>query len=116
MFLFTVINVITLSLRLVRQQQPPSAPTPNTRPYEALWPICLGVIMYVMLYGTPPFRGQNNEQTYELIQQGKVIFLHHKARLSVLARDLMLKLLVQDPTQRLSAEEALCHPWLSGTE
>ena len=67
-----------------------------------------------MLYGCPPFKGRNNAHTSELIKQGKLRFLSQRAQLSVLARDLISKLLVVDPTQRLSAEEALCHPWLSG--
>ena len=74
----------------------------------------LGVIMYVMLTGKMPFAGSMTEEISANIQSGSLI-LRDKAwkGLSTGATDLLKKLLVVEPEGRLSAEEALKHPWLA---
>lgn len=75
----------------------------------------LGVIIYVMLCGFPPFYDEDNEKMFELIKQGQYDFPSpFWDEISSSAKDLISKLLVTDPKKRLSAEEVLQHEWLVG--
>eukprot|EP01017_Pseudomicrothorax_dubius_P012592 TRINITY_DN15281_c0_g1_i1.p1 TRINITY_DN15281_c0_g1~~TRINITY_DN15281_c0_g1_i1.p1 ORF type:complete len:530 (-),score=103.40 TRINITY_DN15281_c0_g1_i1:81-1670(-) len=72
----------------------------------------LGVNMFVLLSGTPPFQGQNNKEVFKNVSVGKYSMSGSEWRnVSREAKDLISKLLVVDPAKRLSAEEALRHPW-----
>eukprot|EP00457_Paulinella_chromatophora_P001570 gb/GEZN01001572.1/.p1 GENE.gb/GEZN01001572.1/~~gb/GEZN01001572.1/.p1 ORF type:complete len:895 (+),score=151.44 gb/GEZN01001572.1/:97-2781(+) len=89
----------------------------------------LGVVMFIMLYGYPPFYANpkklgNNTNAYifNLIKGGFVNevkkgfgpWFNAEVPVSESARNLITKLLVLDPAQRLTAKEALQHPWLLG--
>jgi calcium-dependent protein kinase len=75
-----------------------------------LWSI--GVILYVLLVGHPPFKGFSTEEILEKVQKG-----HYKItgpewnRISEKGKDLVKKLLCYDYSKRISAEEAIKHPW-----
>jgi len=89
----------------------------------------LGVVMFVMLYGYPPFYADPKKygkdadnQIFRLIKKGFDPTIrpgygaHFPAALdsvSANAKDLIAKLLKPSQT-RLTAEEALSHPWLRG--
>ena len=60
----------------------------------------LGVIMYEMLVGTPPYYSSNREQLFNNIQRGKLKVPKH---LSVESKTLIKQLLHRDPTKRLGA-------------
>jgi len=75
-----------------------------------MWTI--GVITYVCLTGRPPFYGKNNKAILRKILQGNVNF-PKKPKLSKTAMDFINKLLQKEPKKRLSATEALQHPWFN---
>jgi len=75
----------------------------------------LGVIMYIILSGTPPFNGKNNQEILLSVYNGCFTFRPPTFKtVSDLAKDLISKLLVKDPNLRLSAAEAYQHPWIQG--
>lgn len=75
-----------------------------------------GVIMYILLSGEPPFNDPkaDNEAIMKKVEKGKYdISKGVWKTVSKEAKDLIKKLLTFKPEDRISAEEALKHPWLS---
>lgn len=86
-----------------------------------LWSI--GVIMYILLCGYPPFNGANDKQIIEAVLKGKFTLEGKNTTIyksiepewddvSDDAKDLVRKLLTYDPAKRISAQDALQHPWI----
>lgn len=74
-----------------------------------MWAI--GVIIYLMISGVPPFDGDNDEQILESITEGKLKFDDEIwSVVSPEAKDLISKLLTVED-ERLTPKEALKHPW-----
>lgn len=78
----------------------------------------LGVIVFVLLCGCLPFDDNNNIINEE---DAKKMFILKFPKwvnnnLSVSAKDLLYKLLEINPRKRITASEALAHPWVSGKE
>lgn len=69
----------------------------------------LGVLTYEFLVGSPPFEAQGHSETYRRIAKVDLRFPPH---VSKDARDLISKLLVKEPTKRLSLDNVLIHPWI----
>lgn len=75
----------------------------------------LGVVMYVLLCGSPPFEGENANAVFHRVLKGKYNMTGDKwKKVSSQAKDLISKLLVISPEERLTASEALEHPWFTG--
>ena len=71
-----------------------------------------GVIMYILLSGRPPFGGDNDKEIMDKVIVGKYdLETSPFDKLSHSGKDLIQKLLTIDPTKRITAEQALSHPW-----
>eukprot|EP01023_Acetabularia_acetabulum_P065651 TRINITY_DN871_c0_g1_i6.p1 TRINITY_DN871_c0_g1~~TRINITY_DN871_c0_g1_i6.p1 ORF type:complete len:530 (+),score=101.03 TRINITY_DN871_c0_g1_i6:188-1591(+) len=74
-----------------------------------------GVVLFILLGGYPPFYHESEAVLFEIIRKGKFQFDDVVwEEVSHLAKDLICKLLVVNPNKRLSASQALQHPWLVG--
>ncbi len=74
----------------------------------------LGVILYVMLCGFPPFFDEDNEELFDLIKKGDYDFPSpYWDDVSEEAKDLIKNLLIIDPNKRISSDDILKHKWLS---
>lgn len=72
----------------------------------------LGVIVYTLVIGKPPFETENVKETYRRIKQCSFKFPDHvKASESV--KDLIKKILVKNPAKRLTLDQVLQHPFLN---
>jgi calcium-dependent protein kinase len=76
-----------------------------------LW--SMGVIIFVLLSGSPPFYGDNDREVLKSVQKGKYFFNPSAwSAISMDAMDLIQHLLVLEPEKRFSAEKALAHTWI----
>ncbi len=76
-----------------------------------LWSV--GVITYILLCGFPPFYGDTIPEMFEQIMAGSFDFpAEYWGNISSNAKDFISKLLVVNTTKRLTAAQALEHPWL----
>ncbi|XP_041079324.1 MAP kinase-activated protein kinase 5-like isoform X2 [Polyodon spathula] len=99
----------------------PTSPTPYTYNKSCdLW--SLGVIIYVMLCGYPPFYSKHHSRTIpkdmrKKIMTGSFEFPEDEwSQISEMAKDIVRKLLKVKPEERLTIEGVLDHPWLNCTE
>lgn len=76
-----------------------------------------GVILYILLGGYPPFYDKNNQLLYRKIIRG-VYHFHEDywGQVSEGAKDLIRHLLVVNPAERYTVDQALAHPWLHEDE
>ncbi|KEP61219.1 UNVERIFIED_CONTAM: calcium-dependent protein kinase CDPK4 [Hammondia hammondi] len=80
-----------------------------------LWSI--GVIVYMLLSGSPPFTGHGDQEILIKIRRCKYNMDGPRWRgISEQAKHFIASLLRRNPEERPSAEEALKHPWLVAAE
>jgi len=83
-------------------------------PYELtvdMWSV--GVICFILLGGYPPFVAQEQKELFKKIKEGKYHFAPQMwGHISEEAKDLIRKMLTLDPDARLTAKQALNHPWV----
>uniref|UniRef100_A0A914WUY5 Protein kinase domain-containing protein n=1 Tax=Plectus sambesii TaxID=2011161 RepID=A0A914WUY5_9BILA len=77
----------------------------------------LGVISYILMSGIMPFDDENRSRLYRQIIRGKYIYYEEFwSAVGIGAKNFVDALLDTDPEERLSAEEALNHPWLNSSQ
>jgi serine/threonine protein kinase len=82
--------------------------------YEAdVW--SLGVLIYTLLVGYPPFQTNNINSTYKRIRSSIYVFPDH-VPLSETAKDLIAKILVCDPIKRINLNEIFSHDFFNRNE
>ncbi|KAI9222391.1 kinase-like domain-containing protein [Blastocladiella britannica] len=80
----------------------------SAMPASDVWAI--GCILYQLLAGRPPFKGANEYQTFQKILKLEYSF---PPGFPPVARDLVEKILVLDPLQRISIAQVKQHPFFS---
>ncbi|TKY73743.1 Calcium-dependent protein kinase SK5 [Spatholobus suberectus] len=71
-----------------------------------------GVILYILLSGVPPFWAETEQGIFRQILLGRLDFQSEPwPSISDSAKDLIQKMLDQDPKTRLTAHEVLCVVW-----
>ncbi|XP_076887355.1 serine/threonine-protein kinase OXI1-like [Bidens hawaiensis] len=73
---------------------------------------CYGVVLHEMLYGKTPFKGVNRKETFNNILSKSPELVGEPTAL----KDLIGKLLVKDPTRRLTAAEIKGHDFFLGVD
>jgi serine/threonine protein kinase len=84
------------------------------RPYDQksdMWSV--GCIVFLLLSGNLPFMGRSQKELFRKIVAGKYEFKEDDwTDVSNDAKEMVKKLLVLNPDERMTAESALRHPWL----
>lgn len=76
-----------------------------------MWSI--GVILYILLSGRPPFDGTDDKEIISNVRQGTYSMTGGEWKhVSNEAKDLIKKLLNYDIVHRINADQALSHPWI----
>lgn len=77
----------------------------------------LGVILYSMLCGYPPFDGKDNKEIVRRTLHGMLGFVGKAwEQVSDEAKDLVKKLLNRNQKERFTSEDVLDHPWIKNAE
>ncbi|GAB4830867.1 Calcium-dependent protein kinase 15 [Ancistrocladus abbreviatus] len=72
-----------------------------------------GVILFILLCGDPPFWAETQHGMFDAIIEGKFDLENHPwPSISDSAKDLVRRMLTQDPKKRVTAAEVLEHPWI----
>ncbi|XP_049321353.1 serine/threonine-protein kinase 33 isoform X2 [Astyanax mexicanus] len=75
----------------------------------------IGVIMYTLLCGEPPFISSSEERLFEMIKKGELSFAGPVwETISDAAKKVLCCLLKVDPAHRITASELLDNPWVRG--
>ncbi|CDW86359.1 UNKNOWN [Stylonychia lemnae] len=76
-----------------------------------LWSI--GVILYILLSGKPPFDGNDDKEIVNSVRIGTYSMSGPEWKsITPEAKDLIKKMLTYDITGRITAEQAINHPWI----
>ncbi|KAL0353646.1 UNVERIFIED_CONTAM: Calcium-dependent protein kinase [Sesamum angustifolium] len=76
-----------------------------------------GVMLYILLSGVPPFWAETERGIFDAVLRGHVDFESEPwPSISASAKDLVSRMLTQDPKKRITAAEVLEHPWIRGGE
>lgn len=79
-------------------------------PSVDVWAV--GIILHILLSRRYPFAGETIQETLELVCRGRFSLQGSEwDRVSEECKHLLVQLLKEDPTERITAREALAHPW-----
>ncbi|XP_023202082.1 calcium/calmodulin-dependent protein kinase type II delta chain isoform X4 [Xiphophorus maculatus] len=83
---------------------------PYSKPVD-MW--ACGVILYILLVGYPPFWDEDQHRLYQQIKAGAYDFPSPEwDTVTAEAKDLINKMLTINPAKRVTAADALKHPWI----
>lgn len=72
-----------------------------------------GVILYILLSGVPPFWAETEKGIFNAVLKGEIDFQSDPwPYISNSAKDLIRKMLTQEPKKRITSAQVLEHPWL----
>ncbi|KAJ1604601.1 Ser/Thr protein kinase, partial [Cryptosporidium canis] len=72
----------------------------------------IGVVLYTLLGGSPPFPGSNMKEILKKNIQGNVQFTSSRWKnISSSVKDLIKWMMAKDPESRCTAAQAIYHPW-----
>lgn len=75
-----------------------------------MWSI--GVILFILLCGYPPFFDEDNQRLFAKIREARFEFADEFwSEISPEAKQLVSGLLVKNPKERFTAKQVLAHPW-----
>lgn len=80
-------------------------------PLADLWSI--GVILYECIFGRAPYSSKSLDELLQKIKIKQKIIIAPSVAISSECRDIMTRLLVHEPDQRISFQEFFDHPFLS---
>lgn len=69
-----------------------------------------GVILFIFIFGYPPFNGKTDDEIFEKVKKGSVKF-PDSPKVSAEVKSLITKMLTLSPDQRPTADELLKEPW-----
>ncbi|XP_051165223.1 calcium/calmodulin-dependent protein kinase type II alpha chain isoform X10 [Leptopilina boulardi] len=76
-----------------------------------------GVILYILLVGYPPFWDEDQHRLYQQIKQGSYDYPTPEwDTVTPEAKNLINQMLTVNPSKRITASEALKHPWICQRE
>lgn len=70
----------------------------------------LGIIYYQMLFGRYPYEGKNDMQIINMIKTKPLELESNVAKISDNSKDLLRKIIVMDPKERISFQGIVEHP------
>uniref|UniRef100_A0A8C6X0M9 Serine/threonine kinase 33 n=1 Tax=Naja naja TaxID=35670 RepID=A0A8C6X0M9_NAJNA len=73
----------------------------------------IGVIMYMLLSGEPPFMASSEEKLFEVIKKGDLHFKQFMDVFFFIAKNILRLLLKVDPAHRITANELLDCQWIT---
>ena len=73
-----------------------------------IWSI--GISLYAMIYGYLPFRDKNKKNLFKLISDCNIEYPDYSC-VSLVAKDLLKKVLIKDPSKRLNLQQIKEHPF-----
>ena len=72
----------------------------------------LGVILYILLSGEPPFHGDSPSQIMKKVREGEYSMEQNTWRfITSSGKDMVQRLMTMDPDDRMTLSEALSHEW-----
>ena len=76
-----------------------------------IWSI--GVILYILLSGEPPFFGDSDDAIFQSILRGELDLASEPWReISAGAKECVQLMLVSNPRRRATTQQVLVHPWM----
>lgn len=76
-----------------------------------------GVILYILLSGYPPFWDDNQQKLFDIIKRGQYDFPAPEWNaVTDAAKELIKGLMTMDQDKRMTASEALNHPWIKSRD